>query len=446
MQVLNETSDSLNKLRISLFIFIGLVFFGYIFRTLAPFNFEFTLVVAALISGYVLWKTRPVKIDRAILTWFLVLFLYWFTTLIASIYHAPLEGRALSVLNVVNSVILFAIILLALIKLKPGIDFFWGLLGVASISVLALMFMEVNATGWAEVLNGQRFGREYSHPVKLGVYANTFFIVLLGSLPWAYRKNVIFFIAWVVMIIALLLSVIFIQTRTAWIGWPEAIIGWGAYYLYLLKSVDNKNWKLKFMAIASFLVLIIVLVSQSSVMNVVEKRIGAIFDNIETYTSRETFNTSVGARLLSYEAALVGIKENPWMGIGENRFMEFQQQKSSELAQKIFDTQFSGFTFTQIHNQFLMSWLTKGVFALISVVLIFVFLISYFVVGLKHSRAEDKAIWVAGLVFSVAAFMSFMPETPLQKSDTATHFFLMATLLLAFTNLTKINNQKVEKG
>ncbi|MDX1347271.1 MAG: O-antigen ligase family protein [Thiomicrorhabdus chilensis] len=401
-----------------------------------PVNFEFILGLIGAVGFYVIWKEQTLKVDKRLLVWLLILFFYWFTNLIAAIYHQPLGGRGESVLNVVHSVFLFAVLLIALFLRKPPIDFFWFLMGVASLSVIFLMALEIYAQGWITVENAIRLGNTYSHPVKIGVFANTFFIILLGSIPWAYKRGKLFLSVWVVIILLDFACVILSQTRTAWIGWPEAMIGWGFYYYYLYKKQHPITNKVRVFIVLLPVLFIWGLLSIQPVKMVFEKRIAAAYSDVELYMSGKTFQSSLGHRLLSYEAAIEGIKSSPWIGIGEDAFPVFQRQMTAKIAEEKFHKKIKGLHYTHIHNQFLMAWLTKGVFVFLSVLGMFVFLIWYFVNGLKQASSIHKPIWVAGLVFSVASFLSFLPETPLQKSDTSTHFLLLTTLLLAFSVLT----------
>ena len=438
------------NLKAFLFVLISLIFYGYIHRGVIGVNYEALLGLILLLGLYVVYKTSFKEINRFIVVWGSVILFYWLMTLIATIYHGPIGDRALTVLNVTHTIFPFFFLLLVLVYLKPSIDYFWYLIGVATFIIIYLLYLEISAAGWDALLAGKRIGGVYSNSVKLGVFANSFFIILLGSLPWAFKKGKLFFTGWCALIVTDFLGVVFIQTRTAWIGWPEAIIGWGLYYFYMLRHKIRLNKNIKLIIFIVPFIVLWGIFSIEQVKTVVDKRVTAAYSNVGDYFAGQTFQTSVGKRILGYEAALVGIKSSPWIGIGEDAFPEFQKQMTVKLGIEKFNEKTSGFEFTHIHNQFLMSWLTKGVFSFLSVVLIFAFLIWYFTRGLQKSTFENKPIWIAGLVFSVASLLSFLPETPLQKSDTSTHFFLLSTLLIAFSILTeqrqnKLNSEEMDK-
>ncbi len=101
-----------------------------------------------------------------------------------------------------------------------------------------------------------------------------------------------------------------------------------------------------------------------------------------------------------FEAALVQIKKTPWLGIGENQFHDFLNHGIAKIEVERFGKVAGNYSFTNIHNQFLMSWLLRGVLGLISVVLIFGFLFYAFSKQVKQARTEQsKALGVLGVVF-----------------------------------------------
>jgi len=439
---LRFNKEAKNPLKVILFLLTYLVFLGYLYRGEIGFNFEFPLGTIFILGLYIAWKERFNSIDHRILLWGAVLLFYWFSAAISTLYHYPLADRGDNLFAINHLVILFIGLSLAVYYLKPSIDYFWILMGLVALAMVALIFLESAAVGLQSIANGQRIGGVYSQIVKMGVFANIFFIILLGSLPWAYKKGWVFVSLWSVLILLLLLGVILTQSRTAWLGWPEAIIVWTVYYYFLLKK-SGLSKKLKLTLSLLPLMISLSLFSVKPINDLFEKRLTAIYDNVDQYYFGGEFRTSIGTRLLGYEVALSGIKKHPWLGIGEDAFPAFQKEQSANLALEKFNIKIGGYTFHHIHNQFLMSWLTKGVFSFISVLFIFLFLMVHFITGLRAATFENKPIWIAGIVFSVASLMSFMPETPLQKSDTSAHFFLMATLLVVFSILTEQRQNKL---
>lgn len=405
---------------------------------LIPFNHE-SLFVLIFIMGAVVWyKNRDIKIDSRILIWLGIIVFYWLVTIVTLSLHGSLGERAMEQLNITHSFIAFSMISVLLFYLRPSIDAFWYLIGIAAVASSVLLVMEIAYVGWEEFTNGVRLGTGYLHPVKMGVFANTVFIIMAGSLLWAYRRGRSFFTIWILLLLATFLTVVFSQTRQAWIGWPEAMIAWGIYYFILFKNRKKISFKQVSLALA-FFVLIAAFLIKSPAFSVFEKRITQAITSVENYFDREenAFKTSVGQRLIAFEASAAGISNNFWIGIGENDFREFQTRETSKVALEKFGQNFKGIDYRHLHNQYLMSFLTKGVFGFIGVLLILGFMFWFFVKGLRRADLEQKPIWISGLVFTMASALVFIPDSPFIRSDTAAHFFVFANLLIGFAILSE---------
>lgn len=432
-----------------MFIMLSLTFIGYIYRDIIPLNFEPILLLMTIVGIWFVATSHKRKIDKRIWVWISVLVFYWLTSVFSSIYHAPLMERADSVLNVVHATWIFIVISFVVLLLKPKIDYFWWLMIVGALVAISLACLEAYQLGWFENgVGNENLGYKNSHHIKYAVIVNSFFIILLGSLPWALSKHKSLFLTVLSVLVLLLVIVILTKARTAWLGWPEAILGWGAYYLYVMRMKCSKaKFKLAVFGLLLFVSVFIYVGSQTdSISDRLEQRAKAAVHDVELYFSGENVNTSLGHRILSYQVAFGAIAETFWLGVGEDEFPALLYFESNRIALEDFDqelvhlshrTKIIGLSYSHIHNQFLMSFLTKGFLAFLSVVLIFSFLFWHFLKGLKNAELSDKPIWIAGLVFSIASFLVFMPETPLQKSDTSTHFLLITTLLVVFSVLSR---------
>lgn len=424
---------NLSKHRLVFFGFIWLVISGYVLRDAIEINFEPVLVLLFFYSLFLLYKLKPRHQVAIVHYWPVILFFYWLVNFVVLNYHGAIEDRASTIMNVVHATLIFVAIFYALLALRPSIDFFWYTL-IFMGSVLAFLFIiNFAAAGFNPAL---RIGEAYSNPIRFGVMSNTLFILLLGSFVWAYKKS-----PWLMVSIFLLCGILFVavalsQTRTAWLGLPEALIAWTLYYLYLLAQKYHLSLKIKSILFFTPFIIIFTVYSIPVIKAPVDHRIGAAITDVEQYVSGENVHSSVGYRLLMYHVAYEGIKMSPWIGIGENDFREFLTQKSAELAKLNFNTEFDGLKFSHIHNQYLMAWLTEGVFGFISIMMMFAFLIYFYVTRLPRVDNEGKAVLLAGLVFTLASMLFFMPETPLQRSVQSTNFFMLNSLLVAFSYLT----------
>lgn len=427
--------DGLIGLRRVLFFLISITFILYMYRNVVALNVEFIFVFIFLVSIFVFLKVKKAwVIPKPIMLWVVLLFFYWISTIVATYAHPDPNSRALGVLNVASLSVFFVILTIALYKLKAGLNFFWYLMLMGGVVALSLGILDAYQYGWfSSGVDGSRLGNLNSNAVKFAVIVNCFFVILLGSFPWAYKKNKTFLLVVVAVVLGLLLLAILTKSRTAWIGWPEALIIWGTFYFYHLKTRFPKVKYLKSIVFTAFAILIFILIQIDMLKKPLIERGSQTVQNLEKYFSGESMKSSIGYRLLGYEVAMNKIPEVFWFGIGEDAFPEFLKLESKKLALERFNQEIPGFTFSQLHNQFLMSFLTKGVVVFLSVLLFFLFLIIFFARSIKLVSNDHKPVAVAGLVFSIVSFLSFMPETPLQNTDMATNFFLLASLLIVFT-------------
>lgn len=425
---------------IILFGLIWLLLAFYILEDLIGVNFEPVLLIVLMASLWVIWlnyeRQEKQLNSNSFLIWGVLIVFYWLVTLIMLSVHDGLSDRSGNVMNVVHSALAFIVIGWAVYKSNPAIDYLWISVGVGSFSIVILSFFEYLAVDFNLV---GRLGDFYGNPIGFGIFANTFLIILIGALPWAFVRSKKIFVLYVTMGFILFFAVLFSQTRTAWLGLPEALLAWGLYYYYLYKNYNPKFNGQKF--IWFFVAVVFSLTMVFSSNSVVTKRIGEVVDGVYDYTSGKSFHSSSGYRLLMYEAGVTGNTSNIWLGIGENQFQEFMARETAKIALTRFNENFSGLDFSHIHNQFLMSLITKGILGLMSVLLFFVFLFIYFIRGMRAANIQDKPIWIAGFVFSLAEFLSFLPESPLQRSVYSTHFFLITTLFIVFTALLVNKNQ-----
>jgi O-antigen ligase len=429
----------------NIFVLIGLFFFGYVYEDLIPFNFQGLYLVGFFYCIYIIKKIGFTPIEKNALFFVVLLFFYWLVTVFVAAYHGVWGKETISNLNLTHTVIFFSILLYTIFRLRPGLDFFWNIFFVAGALLTVLFFIELIFA--LKSMDGSlpRLGSSFSNPIKFGVFANTVLVVLIGAIPWALKKGKTKFIILIFICLSLFFAALLSQTRTAWLGWPEIVLGWGSYYLYVLGSRYKWNAFKKFSAVIFFVLLSVSIYSFTFLGSVVENRIDKTALNLENYFSGEDFDTSLGHRLLMYEASIKKIKDNFWFGIGHDQFPEFLKTSTSNLAKEKFDQDFSGLTYSTAHNQFLMTWLTKGFFGFFSISLIIIFLLMYFFVGLKKSRPEYKTIWLASFLFTVSCLLYFLPASPLQKSATSTHIFLILAILVSFTSLAVENSHSALK-
>lgn len=419
-------------------LILSLVHFGYIGKV---FNFEIVIVFLSFLSLYYIHISMYNEVGfkfrlNLVWIWLIIIFVFWFFNALSIVIFGFEPGRVDSVFSSNNNILALVLIAILILILKPSEDVFWYLMWLGGIYVLFLFSYEILTLGIDAFVEGRRLGGDSSHPSKFGYYSVTFLIIILGSFYWAYLKSKLHLIVSALIASSLLMALIFSQTRTAWLGLPEALIVWLFYYYLVLVKVGKLSPKI----FISFLILLFITVVYSyqytSIGQIVEKRAYSAWTEYKKYVNRESFKSSVGYRLLGYEASLLILKKHWFMGVGEKDFVNVQREFTSKVAKEKFNINFKGTTFIHIHNQFIMTWLTRGVLPFLTLVCLFIFLIFYFYRRAKSANSfSSMSIPVAGLTYTVASFFAFMPEVFLQRGDTTMHFFFNATLLVVFSHL-----------
>ena len=419
------------------FSFVVLLFAGYSLRGQVPYNFEQILILTLCLGGYIFWKQNKNEVlDKSFKIWVLLLITYWLCLVLISFYHFSFGEVTAQKLQIVSLILGFIVLGWTILKLKPSIDYFWYFLMTATLFMGAWLVMEIQAIGLDAFLQGARMGSKYGNEIKFGVYGNALLIIMMGGLIWAYKKSPLILVIWVLFIFINLIIVVSSQSRTAWIGWPEAIIGWGGYYLFLiLRSHISESKK---MVIILVPVLFLSLLSSNSlVKNIFSDRIDAFVNNVSAYIDGSNWYTSIGVRFVMYEASVNLITKSPFVGYGADSFEEIIKIESSKIIMERFQEEHPGIELSHVHNQFLMTWIQYGIVPVLILLLFFVFTLRFFWLGMRSSEPESKPIFIAGIVFSVATFMAFLPESPLEYSGYSAHYWLFLTLVFVFSVIEK---------
>ncbi|MBD3842926.1 MAG: O-antigen ligase family protein, partial [Campylobacterales bacterium] len=121
--------------------------------------------------------------------------------------------------------------------------------------------------------------------------------------------------------------------------------------------------------------------------------------------------TSLGNRLVMYEAAINSIKEHPFWGVGPSAFKDEELKQTEKVLKNRFHTDDHGFSYGQIHNQFLMFAMEGGILRAGSLVGLFVFLFYIISLEVKSSPEQRKSLYISAGVIIFAFFMACMPES-----------------------------------
>lgn len=434
---MNNTSNSSFRMPITflqgiVISFLILIYAGYVLRGLVSYNFEsvFILVILTLLLA----RFYGPKLDapRELFVFSTVFLTYLFVVVIAVLLFHDIGEITLNKFRIIALIPAFLLLSWLIFYAKLSIDYFWYLLIVCSLIVFYWGFLEFQHLSIERILLGSRLGDYYGNSIKFGVYANALFILMLGGLYWSYKKSKLLFSIWVLFTICNLILVIFSQTRTAWIGWPEAIIGWTGYYLFLIWKSSLGNRKKVLITITPIL-FIVFISTNKTVQTIFDNRAQQAINQFSGYVAGESFDNSIGQRLVMYETAAKLIIDKPFVGYGPEGFREIFKGATSSTVMDKFGIEYAGLHYHHVHNQFLMTWVQYGVIPVVVLLIIFIYLAGFFIKGIKNSESEDKPIFIAGLVFTVATFLAFMPESPLEYSSYSAHYLFFLNLLFVFS-------------
>ena len=427
----------------TVFLLIG----GIIARDFLLGLFEFSIAVSLLFGLYVWYQakiranTLPLPKDARVWLWVILLFivLNYIPEIIHILNGEKYEGRLAAFFERYAHLLAVIAIFFTMLYLRLPVISIWKLLilcalWVGLVIVFEAIYYNLLPSNWHQI----RFGAiASSSTIDFGIYANMLFIILLGAFFWARILGFKWVVLLVIAIVVLFTGTILSQSRTAWIGWPEAFIGWGLLFLYFLKSKNKRQ----LFVLTTSLILVFLLVILSPLKNPIVDRFNLVVKDVHMYLDGDP-RTSLGYRFVMYEAAILQIKKQPLTGMSINNFETFLP----EATERVFAERFGineQLTFTQIHNQFLMTALVRGIPVAIFSMLIFAWLLYYFVKRLQEFKSiESKTLPVAGVVFTVAAFLSTLPESPFFNKVMLIYYFLVFSILIYMCEKERISNSR----
>lgn len=310
-----------------------------------------------------------------------------------------------------------------LIKLKPTERVLWLSSLGASLGILLVVILEYLLFGNDFFDSNFRLGEVYGRSTLIfGAFSSILIGVFFGGLFWAIANNkkteAILFVA---AVLVSLYASFMAGTRGGWLGLPEIFIGWS---IYAYTSYINK------LALKLKLVVILVLFSISIIIGYlvgdkINHRIDSAVSNVQHYLNGEP-NTSIGLRFTLYEAGVYSFQEHPIIGIGAKNVANVMEDKTKQIFKERFGLDRPGFDSGDVHNQYLQEAVTKGIFGLVSLLSIQVFLLFFF-----YRRLSLQNIWaIAGFIFVIASFLNLMSYSWLRFHGGMFFYFIIATILV----------------
>ena len=233
---------------------------------------------------------------------------------------------------------------------------------------------------------------------------------LVISLHFATKKEyklVIFgFIAVILSICTSALS----GARGGWIGLPITV----GIILFLYKEFINKKLIITLIAIITIGLTALI----TSPKFGIEKRYNAAKSDIVSYLEKNNRNTSLGARFDMWGNALIAIKEAPIFGHGSNGYESFKhkQLKSKQMAKTTLG-------FNSLHNQYLESWVKRGIIGFIGLILVILTPLFFFIRNLNTENLETRCIAILGVTHIISHLFFFTSQSFLAHNSGNIFYF-----------------------
>lgn len=198
--------------------------------------------------------------------------------------------------------------------------------------------------------------------------------------------------------------------RGGWIGFPIVFF----IVLVLYRKYINKKLILSLFILTTlgFSTLL------SSSKFGIEQRYNEAKSDIINYFEESNKDTSLGARFDMWENALVAIKEAPIFGHGSEGYNQFRdrQVRSGQMAKTTLG-------FKSLHNQYLESWVKRGVIGFIGLIFVILIPLFFFIKNLNTENLEIKCITILGITHIISHLFFFTSQSFLAHNSGNIFYF-----------------------
>jgi O-antigen ligase len=217
-----------------------------------------------------------------------------------------------------------------------------------------------------------------------------------------------------------LAACLFTQVRGSWLAIPVLIL---AYCVYLYRAGRSKY-------LYTLLLLGVIAILGAAQTQIVQSRAQLITNNIERYQQGDG-NSSVGARIGMFKAALILIKQKPVFGHGLNSYA----RKATEIRKKTPNMSIHVGMWANPHNEILQVLVEKGLIGLFTLLLLFAAPAYLFIKALRNptdSNSDQQITYYAmsGLGLLIVYIVAGQ-SVALFEHDVFNHFFALMVLLFA---------------
>ncbi|HGO5856168.1 TPA: O-antigen ligase family protein [Mannheimia haemolytica] len=156
----------------------------------------------------------------------------------------------------------------------------------------------------------------------------------------------------------------------------------------------------------------------------IQQRLNEAETDITRYIEKKDKTTSLGARFDMWENAVIAISEKPILGHGSSGYEEFK--KKQVAAQQMAKTTLK---FNSLHNQYLESFVKRGIIGFIALIAVLFIPLSIFVRRLNTNNNALKCIAVLGIIHIIAHSFFFLSQSFLTHNSGSIFYFFVLILL-----------------
>lgn len=385
-------------LLISIFVFL----FGAL-ALVAPSGYTYgpvLLLLVALVYLFVRPYPQLIAADKYLLATLLAYFLVGAVT--NFVHHLP--SRAYDNF----SRFLFAIpVLLLLLRFQIKPIYLWvgialGALGAGCVAVMDFyVYGESRAGG-------------FNNPIQFGDIAMLFSCLLVAGFAWAKKHSRTMLIVFIMGIASGILASLLSGARGGWLVLPFVLA------LFYFVNDFHKSTRSAFIFILATLCAAVLAYYFLS-PDIVRVRIGDAVSDIQQYFQANNTNTSLGARMMLWQASWPLIAEHPLLGWGSIANYVNLSGDNTDVFQ----------SFNHFHNDFLDALVKRGVLGGAALFIIYFVPAIVFFRQLKQCAPSKQPLVYAGLILVVATFIFGLTQSFFSHASGAMVYVFMLVILWA---------------
>ena len=171
----------------------------------------------------------------------------------------------------------------------------------------------------------------------------------------------------------------------------------------------------------------------------VQLRVGYAIQNIDAYFNQNIVYTSAGLRLETWKAGFIVFSENPVFGIGEGNF-NFTTAMTN-LANRGEIAPVIPTSIAHVHNEYLSAALHRGVFGLLSLMILFLFPLWVFRQRLLVSNGIHKTLLVSGIMLILCSMTISLSDVFFQHHNQTLFFVTYLYLFFGLASSERSNKE-----